>query len=174
MSISQPSPAELLHHHVKYEFDMLNGTFEQIGCGVANWTVANALIEAFCVHARALFEFFEKSRGARKYTDTAYIPFNGGDKARRTILTRKLNNQVSHVLDGRTANPAQKIGRVDQIEMHALLNAEFAKFNAHLLPTFAAPVSSPIMPTAVCAVTTTNDTVIGHGTNTNTVAPTKI
>lgn len=159
--MSQPSPAELLHHHVKYEFEMLRDTYAQIGSH-NDPIIANALIESFCVHARGLFEFFQKTNGARKYADAAYTPFAGGDETRRGQLTRKLNNQVSHVMDGRTADPSLKIGDTERAEMFALLSAEYANFTAHLLPAHGAPNPPLTFPVRSARVTTTNEIVIVH------------
>ena len=68
---------ELLHVHVRYELDMLFATFEQLRTPVPNVVVGNALIESFCMHARALIDFFDNTQGlqAREFTDTAYRPF---------------------------------------------------------------------------------------------------
>ena len=63
---------ELLHIHVRYELDMLFGTFEQLRNPVPNAIVGNALIESFGLHARALFDFFDNTQGlhAREFTDS--------------------------------------------------------------------------------------------------------
>lgn len=152
---------------------MLNGTFNRIGHFDTDAVVANALIESFCVHARALFEFFDKTRGARKFTITTYKPFDGGDPVRREALTRKLNNQVSHVMDSRTAVASEKIGPADRAEMHSLLNAEFKKFEAGLSPAYAAPaVSSPTFTIPNVPHTATNH-VVTTSTNMNTLPTTK-
>ena len=133
-----PSVSELLHHHLKYEMDMLNATYSRIG-KVSDPVIANAVIESFGLHARALMEFFEKKRGARFYAGDSYKPFDGSGKSRREILVKKLNNQIAHLLDGRTAKLAEKIGPDDQRDLHALITAEYAKFMGCLKPEYAMP-----------------------------------
>ena len=63
--MTQPTPEELLGHHLKYEIDMLVGTLLAMGHS-STIVLENALKESFCIHARALLEFFSKSRGAKK------------------------------------------------------------------------------------------------------------
>jgi hypothetical protein len=51
MAVPIPDLDELLHIHVRYELDMLFGTFEQLRNPVPSAIVGNALIESFCMHA---------------------------------------------------------------------------------------------------------------------------
>lgn len=140
---SQPSPVELLGHHVKYDIDQMVNSLRMLGHVKVppewqprdGWQKAlnNALMESFYVHARALFEFFEKPRGGLKYTDGTYRPFNGVDVS---TWTRKLNNQVAHLLDGRTSDDNLKIGDQDRIDiLHALSN-EVEVFKKALRPEY--------------------------------------
>jgi hypothetical protein len=143
--MTQPSDAELLQHHLPYEFAMLRDTYDAIRTH-PDGTIKNALIESFCIHARALVEFFEKDDGARKYTDNGYSP--GWDKTRIAHLVRTLNHQVALLLYGRTADPSQKLNRADQAELKTVLLDELTRFKAHLLPAYAgAPVALVIEPT---------------------------
>lgn len=155
--------SELLHHHLKYEMDMLNATFSRIGI-IDDPVVANAIIESFCMHARALMEFFEKARGARSYTSGAYEPFSGLDEKRRQTTVRKLNNQIAHLLDGRTADPSEKIGPSDQRYLHVLLTAEYAKFMKCLRLEHAVPAREisvqPFAPSATNENTTPQITLV--------------
>jgi len=101
-SQQQPTPQELLDHHLAYEIDQMTKSLCMLGhvkvpeswSAQANWQTAlnNALMESFYLHARALFEFFEKPRGARKYADATYEPFKGVDIG---DWTRRLNNQAA-------------------------------------------------------------------------------
>lgn len=131
----EPSATELLHHHLKYEFDMLQATYARIRH--SDPIINNALIESFCIHARGLIEFFKKDRGAKAYADSEYVPFSGCNTTRRDALNQKLNNQIAHLLYGRTANPAEQINRADQAELKTLLEDELARFKVHLLPIYA-------------------------------------
>lgn len=150
---------------------MLRGTYACIG-HINERVVAFALIESFCIHARGLIEFFEDRRGARKYTDTAYVPFSGGNKTRRTQLKRKLNNQVAHVMEGRTSDQAQKVGPADQSELLALLDAELLHFRAHLLPEYASvgPLNTSTSAlTATVPPASTNHIIIEQSANVRTI-----
>jgi hypothetical protein len=140
---SQPSPNDLLGHHVSYEIDQMVAALRMLGNvkvpkewqKQANWQKAlnNALMESFYVHARTLFEFFNKKKGARLYTDAAYEPFKGVDTS---IWVRKLNNQVAHLLEGRTADDNSKIGDQDRIDMLHALSDELEIFKKALKPEY--------------------------------------
>ena len=89
----------------------------------------NALMESFYLHARALFEFFEKGRGAQEYADASYEPFKGVNVGQ---WVRQLNNQVAHLLDGRTADDTLKINDQDRIDMLHALSDEVEVFKKAL------------------------------------------
>jgi len=139
----QPSPGELLGHHVKYDIDQMVASLQMLGNVKVpqEWrpqdggqkALDNALMESFYLHARALFEFFKKSRGGRKYTDATYKPFKGVDIS---TWVKKLNNQVAHLLDGRTADDNLKIGDQDRIDMLHALGNEVEVFKKALKPEY--------------------------------------
>jgi hypothetical protein len=139
----QPSPSELLGHHVKYDIDQMVASLRMLGTVKVplewqpqdGWQKAlnNALMESFYLHARALFEFFEKPRGGRKYTEATYKPFKGVDIS---TWVRKLNNQAAHLLDGRTADDRLKIGDQDRIDMLHALSNEVEVFKKALKPEY--------------------------------------
>lgn len=84
---------ELLHVHVRYELNMLFGTFEHLQNPAPNIVVANALMESFCMHARALLDFFDNTQGlqAREFAETTYSPLPKGQLGISDALTEKLN-----------------------------------------------------------------------------------
>jgi len=55
---------QAFEHHLVYEVNMLRNIYLLLLLPVFRDSLANALIESFCVHARVLIEFFdEKSVG---------------------------------------------------------------------------------------------------------------
>ena len=149
---TQPTPEELLGHHVGYEINQMVASLRMLGnlkvpedwSPRADWQklLNNALMESFYLHARALFEFFEKPRGARQYADASYEPFKGVDVSG---WTRKLNNQVAHLLDGRTADDDLKIDDQDRIDMINALGKEVDIFKRALKPEYKS-ISIPSIP----------------------------
>jgi hypothetical protein len=93
----------MLHQHVSYELAMLIHTYSRLTGGSLVSFDVNALIEAFCVHARNLNEFFQSSGTwpdslhAKSFT-TDYKP---GPPLPQEILT-KMNQQITHLSWGRT------------------------------------------------------------------------
>ena len=120
------------------------------------WQTAlnNALMESFYVHARALFEFFEKSRGGRKYTEATYESFKGVDIS---TWVKKLNNQVAHLLDGRTNDDSLKIGGQDRIDMLHALGNEIEVFKKALKPEYKS-IDIPSIPKITVQVSGQNAT----------------
>jgi hypothetical protein len=108
---------EFIGIHVPYEIDMLVHTFKQLEEDLAaklapradesdKKTMRNALIEAFCLHARNLFYFFKDKQGS-KATDYAqpYQP-----TAVNNIDDEKIQTQIAHLSETRTDDPTKKIG----------------------------------------------------------------
>jgi hypothetical protein len=102
------SEAEFLERHYGYELTMLMKTHDSIGTTENTPVIKNALIESFCLHARALLEFFTKGEsGAGKYAKGSYKPHPKG--SRPDELKKLLNTQIAHVIfDGRTSDPDKK------------------------------------------------------------------
>jgi hypothetical protein len=139
----QPLPAELPGHHVKYDIDQIVASLRMLGNVKVplewqpqkGWQKAldNALMESFYLHARALFEFFDKPRGGRKYTNETYEPFKGVDIS---TWVKSLNDQAAHLLDGRTDDDNLKIGDQDRIDMLHALSNEVEVFKKALKPEY--------------------------------------
>lgn len=87
------TPTELIAEHVPYEFNMVIATYGKLTAGEPDTVLRNALIEAFCLHARCLIDFFNGRKGiaAAEFTDKTYRPFKSGQFP--DALVRKLNQQ---------------------------------------------------------------------------------
>ena len=129
-----PSTEELLGHHLGYEIKMLAATLHELPRSTTQ-VMANALMESFAVHARFLIEFFlsEGPRGANAFTSATYKPFAGA-RGRVSELNRKLNNQVSHLMESRTAEDGKKINPADPKELYVLIADAITHFKMCLNP----------------------------------------
>ena len=147
---TQPSPGELLGHHVKYEIDQMVASLRMLGDLKVpqewgdGWQKAlnNALMESFCLHARALFEFFRKPNGAREYAETNYKPFQNVDVS---TWVKNLNNQIAHLLEGRTDDDSRKIRDQDRLDMLYTLSNEVEVFKKALKPEYKS-INIPSIP----------------------------
>jgi hypothetical protein len=63
---------EILQEHLRYDVDMLEGTFRLLNEPTGDLIVGNALIESFCIHARGLIEFLSNRNRAswRQHSQT--------------------------------------------------------------------------------------------------------
>jgi hypothetical protein len=141
--------AKELEHHLSYEISMLNGSYELI-LNIENLlakgdaseqqikVALNAMKEDFCLHARGLLEFFikKKTNSASKFTTSAYVL----GKAPPGIV-KKLNNQIAHFMEGRTAVDADKIWGTDRDTLLRWIDTEMKKlkwdvsYSAMSIPT---------------------------------------
>jgi len=115
--------------HINYEIQMLQFTFTKIQELAVE---TNAMIEAFCIHARNLDEFFEENGKqdtlkARAFTRDTYAPFPR-DK-RRDGLIRKIHKQISHLTRDRVG--AEKIDGKDRLDLLELLLKDVKNFQQH-------------------------------------------
>jgi len=115
--------------HINYEIQMLQFTFTKIQELAVE---TNAMIEAFCIHARNLDEFFEENGKqdtlkARAFTRDTYAPFPR-DK-RRDDLIRKIHKQISHLTRDRVG--AEKIDGKDRLDLLELLLKDVKNFQQH-------------------------------------------
>jgi hypothetical protein len=97
----------------------------------------NALIEAFCLHARNLNEFFQGSGRddtlkAATFADNRYKP-RPSDKERKALIS-KINRQISHLTEQRTSVGEEKISSADRARLYSVLIAEADNFTRHLQP----------------------------------------
>jgi hypothetical protein len=120
-----------------YEFWMLAETHKRLLAGIGDTVIQNALIEAFCTHARNLNEFFlevgwDHALKASDFTAGDYKwPPNSEE---RKALIAKINKQISHLTDQRTLTAQEKIGERDRTALYELLVADFKNFTQYLRP----------------------------------------
>ena len=101
----------------------------------------NALIEAFCIHARNLDEFFQSTGEsdtlkARKFADGFYRPLPSNTERKRII--KKIHKQIGHLSKKRTSVPAEQIDTADRVKLFSILTAEADNLTQHLLPNLLA------------------------------------
>ena len=117
--------------HLYYEIWMLGETYTRLHLAnepITDRVVANALVESFCIHVRALIEFFLKGH-ADKYTNKRY----GHKKTRYEKETKLLNTQIAHLIfDGRTGEDSGKIGAPQRQRMYDLLKEDINAFKLDL------------------------------------------
>ena len=126
--------------HLRYEVLMLDQTRRKLKAqDFPDQYMANALIEAFCVHARNLNEFFLEASDrykdllkASSFTDAAYKPPRN-TKLRRALFD-KINRQISHLTKKRTSVARLKIGDKHREQMFAILIGDLQRFDRHLKP----------------------------------------
>ena len=133
---------EILRHHLVYEFDMLQGTYLELDKGGHNQVISNALIEAFCLHARLLIEFFNNRQGrqAKEFTGGTY---NAAHINSLGSAKKKLNTQIAHLTGERTTDDSHKIGPGDRSKLLAALEREAQNFVFHLTPAFKGMFTLP-------------------------------
>lgn len=137
--MSHPKHLEIAEEHLPYEIGMLvfsarvfqtmksDGSVPDIEAALRN-----ALITAFCTHARNLIDFLEsKRKGARaRKMANDYKPFANGKIDKR--LTKKLEDQISHLSFGRTSDPNEKINGRDRTALLRAIVTELIAFRPHL------------------------------------------
>ncbi|WP_282949535.1 MULTISPECIES: hypothetical protein [unclassified Sphingopyxis] len=132
----QATNEEILGEHLPYELWMLRETDARLKSPPEDYVLRNALIEAFCIHARQLLEFFDNKQGKHAKD------FTGGNYAAAHLsgLTRserdKLNTQIAHVTAKRTINPAEKIGHALRAKLLTALEREAQHFEGELASEF--------------------------------------
>ena len=113
----------IIENHLGYELDMLVYTFDKLLLvehlveSSLQAGQVNALIEAFCIHARNLDEFFQGSgRGDTLMAETLaaseYTPLMS-DRERKDLV-RKINKQISHLTEQCTSEAEEMIGTADR------------------------------------------------------------
>lgn len=115
-------PAAYLAEHYVYEVNMLRWTHAMLA-GTPEGFNANALIESFCVHARALMDFYKCTPQQDDVTALDFISsgqFNASATSQVPSDVRiRVNKQIAHLTASRE-NPPQK---VDGQDRQTLLNA---------------------------------------------------
>jgi len=147
---------EAFEHHLVYEINMLRHTFVFLTIPAWSPELRNALIEAFCVHARNLVEFFDEKSATpgqsegylgAKHFSNGYEPWKEGGPNK--VLRNRLNRQISHLTYDRTSEKEGKIGPDEQIELFKLIQREIELFGKCLRDPYKAswPFSEASKPT---------------------------
>jgi hypothetical protein len=132
---------DIFNEHLPYEIDMLRETYRLLTPTTpATDVYKNALIEAFCVHARSLLDFFmyrkrETDVVASNFA-TGFIPQLNDVIEPLKTLKLKLNKQIFHLTKSRKIVEADKFDVAsDGIEVVKLLEGEIARFAAACVGT---------------------------------------
>jgi hypothetical protein len=123
-------PAAYLAQHYVYELNMLRWTDAQLRVTPTGF-LANALIESFCVHARALMDFYKSSGRGDDVVATDFITA-GQFAARATSqispdIRDRVNKQVAH-LTGARENPTKKVDKADRKTLLTAIEADHTAF----------------------------------------------
>ena len=133
-----PSAADVLEVHYTYEVDMLQQTYVYLADRkYARDKVAEyALIKSFCIHARALIEFFAEKKRAGRYAEANYAKLQIADEPLKTLY-KKLHQQIAH-LDSheRTSDATEKIGRHERDHLLTILKGQSKEFHEKLKPEY--------------------------------------
>ncbi|CAN0404191.1 unnamed protein product, partial [Phaeothamnion confervicola] len=127
-----PDAQELLGEHLRYEIDMLRETLHRIPSSTDQVTTY-ALLESHYTHARGLIEFLlgEKKRAAQDFVNPPYQPFSGKN-GRVDHFVQKLNQQISHLIYGRTADASKKLSDTEQAELYELIRCAVMHFKSRM------------------------------------------
>jgi hypothetical protein len=137
MSAPPLATPEFLAEHYVYELTMLRASHALL-FQVRRGPVANALIESFAVHARALMDFFGK-RVTRDDALAAHFTPDGTFAGAATAavpesVRERLNKQITHLTYARVG--AVKIGIPDRILLLRAIEADHAIFKKSVAPEF--------------------------------------
>lgn len=136
-----PRPAratrQFLAEHYAYEIDMLRGAYAGLAHSRNRFT-ANAMIETFALHARALTDFYCRE-GRRDDAAARHFTVDGIFPDTKTAglppdLRPRLNKQIAHLTYARGTN---KIGPNDRALLLAAIEADHSAFRLRLAPDFA-------------------------------------
>src|SRR6478752_5677886 len=110
---------------------MLFATYNTLSDGVADGKIRNALVEAFCIHARLINDFlWSRGRGvhAKKVT-VGYTPFARDRISERHI--KKINEQIAHLGKHRTRVPSKLVNPRIRLRMAKVLAKEVLVLQRH-------------------------------------------
>ena len=123
---------EFFDEHLPYEISMLRFTFLELQQPVAG-PLGNVLIEAFCLHARNLIEFF-KNKDSCDFDPREFTA--AGHRLHKSFLPgallMRINEQISHLTANRTVISAEKIGPADRLRMFMAIEGEVTRFASGL------------------------------------------
>ncbi len=128
-------------HNLKYEIDMLNYSYAMISLierylqkadspKEHQQAAKNAMMEAFCIHARLLIEFFTTKRTRINSAENFCNSYHAKEfPSKKPIFAQLLNNQVAHFMENRIkSNATDKIDDAKRFEIIKWLHIEVKKF----------------------------------------------
>lgn len=125
----------VMREHLPYEMEMLAATFAKLETVERDDVVLrhdvvlrNAVMESFCIHARALIDFFKGRKGAKAsdFTGKPYLATHV-DTLPRTLIDM-LNEQVAHLSPRRPSDAGRKLNKKDREQILGILEAEKEAF----------------------------------------------
>jgi hypothetical protein len=135
-SHSQATPSFLAEHYV-YEINMLRFTYRLLR-RPQETGVANALIESFVIHSRALMDFFGKGETKDDVKATHFTIGNVFSAlATSTVspdIRSRMNKQIAHLTYSREG--ARKISRADRLILLRAIEIDHAAFKQSVAPPF--------------------------------------
>jgi hypothetical protein len=134
----------MFDEHVRYEIDHLRGmyrllvepdTYNEQLPDLDRKMIDDALIVAFCIHAKNLVEFLSDTprndhARAEDYADGYWWKLSHGTMAYE--LKGKVNNQISHLTYARADDPNEKIGAQERKELVDLIYDQLNRWSKHL------------------------------------------
>ncbi|WP_156139490.1 hypothetical protein [Sphingomonas sp. 35-24ZXX] len=130
-----------LKEHYSYELQMINFSYVclcslDFGRMENGKYFQNAMIESFCIHARALIDFYEAPQPRK--TDLTYFHFSIQPKFGRKVYGSsryvKLNKQIAHLTEERIG--ARKINAADREALWKAISRKHAAFVAAIRPEY--------------------------------------
>lgn len=129
--MSRPPPAspDFLGEHYAYEVNMLRYADDRLKAGLHQHD-ANAFIESFCLHARALADFFAGCPRGQDLSADDYAPgFRGTlepkKKGKDAALFERINRQIAHLTLERGDD---KISYDDRSYLRSALESDHKRF----------------------------------------------
>ena len=139
-------PAAYLAEHYVYEINMVRGIYRTLPSAIAKRSkgeleacTANALIEAFCIHARVLLDFYKcvskkDDVVASDFTQSGSFTPIATAKLPPDIRTR-MDKQIAHLTGAR--ENASKIVQLDRDALISAIEADHAAFKNAIDPQYA-------------------------------------
>lgn len=127
------SVAYLAEHYI-YEINMLRETHRRLG-STSDQMLANALIESFCVHARALLDFYKSTPQDDDVVAHDFVtPAQFTATATRQVpndIRKRVNKQIAHLTAAR--ENANRINDGDRQQLLTAIETDHAAFKAAAL-----------------------------------------
>ncbi|MBR0985349.1 hypothetical protein [Bradyrhizobium liaoningense] len=128
----------IIKHHIPYELSMMRLSLAAALERGPNQFQQNLYVEGFALHCRNLIEFLKNGDAcAFNPTDFTNTSFKVDKKFIRTKLIDKINEQISHLTDGRTEDQDEKFKPSDWQETADIIESEFSRWLQNLTPEWA-------------------------------------